>query len=262
MSSSASELRDDDSLIRVVGLVNRFGQDLVHDKLDLEIRRGEILGLVGGSGAGKSVLVRSIVGLHRPYAGEVWFRGLNLLALSDAEMLRHQHCWSVMFQGGALFSGLTVVENVEQPMREKLALPAPLLRELAELKLRLVGLPVKAGDLFPDQLSGGMVKRAALARALALEPEILFLDEPTAGLDPIAAAALDELLMSLKDTLGLTVIVVTHDLHTLVSACDRIAVLVDRRVVCGTLEQLRASEHPWLREYFRGSRMNLILGEG
>lgn len=261
MSSSASERDTRECLIRVEGLVNRFGTDVVHDRLDLEIRRGEILGLVGGSGAGKSVLVRSIVGLHRPTAGKVWFRGVDLLSLSDAEMLGFQRCWSVMFQGGALFSGLTVVENVEQPMREKLDLPAPLMRELAELKLRLVGLPMKAGDLFPGQLSGGMVKRAALARALALEPEILFLDEPTAGLDPIAAAALDDLLMSLNETLGLSVIVVTHDLHTLISACDRIAVLVDRSTLSGTLAQLRASEHPWVRDYFHGSRMNLMFGK-
>jgi len=249
-----------DTLLRVEGLVTRFGDQVVHDGLDLDICHGEILGLVGGSGAGKSVLVRTILGLERAESGHIWLHDLDVVHAVGADLRRIQRCWGVLFQGGALFSGLTVLENVEQPMRENLDLPRGLRTELAEVKLRLVGLPVKSGDKFPAELSGGMVKRAALARALALEPEVLILDEPTAGLDPISADGFDKLVVHLRDTLGLSVIMVTHDLQSLVTVCDRIAVLLDGRAIHGTLRELCEHPHPWARQYFRGSRMNRLLG--
>jgi phospholipid/cholesterol/gamma-HCH transport system ATP-binding protein len=249
------------TLMRIKGLVTRFGDQVVHDGLDLSIERGEILGLVGGSGAGKSVLIRTILGLNPAAAGRIHFRDMDIAQASQRELLRIQRCWGVMFQGGALFSGLTVLENVEQPMREHLDLPAGLRQELAELRLSLAGLPILTGDKFPAELSGGMVKRAALARAIALEPDMLVLDEPTAGLDPITAAGFDELIRQLQGTLGLSVILVSHDLQSLVSICDRIAVLVDGRAVCGTIGALRADPHPWVRSYFHGARMARVLGE-
>ena len=255
MTSSEPEV-----LIRVEGLVNRFGAQVVHDRLDLDIRKGEILGVVGGSGSGKSVLVRSILGLNRPREGRVWFQGEDILRLPAKQRQRIQSHWGMLFQGGALFSGLTVLENIEFPMREHLTISPTLRKELAELKIRLVGLPVSSGDKFPSQLSGGMVKRASLARALALEPKVLFLDEPTAGLDPIAAEGFDELTRHLGATLNLTVVIVTHDLHSLVSICDRIAVLVDQRVIVGTLDELLHHPHPWIREYFHGARMQTVTG--
>jgi phospholipid/cholesterol/gamma-HCH transport system ATP-binding protein len=249
-------------LIRVQGLVNRFGDEVVHDRLDLDIRKGEILGLIGGSGSGKTVLVRSILGLNRPQGGRIQYQGRNILNLPHRKRMRYQRHWGILFQRGALFSGLTVAENVEVPLREHLRLPRPICRELAELKIHLAGLPTHAAERFPAELSGGMVKRAALARALALEPEVLFLDEPTAGLDPIAAAAFDDLIRYLQEALNLTVVIVSHDLYTLVNICHRLAVLVDKRVETGTLEEMLASEHPWSREYFHGPRMRAMLGEG
>jgi len=251
-----------DTLLRVEGLVTRFGDQVVHDGLDLDICHGEILGLIGGSGAGKSVLVRTILGLNRAESGHIWLHDLDVVRAEGADLRRIQRCWGVLFQGGALFSGLTVLENVEQPMRENLDLPGGLRTELAELKLRLVGLPVKTGDKFPAELSGGMVKRAALARALALEPEVLILDEPTAGLDPISADGFDRLVVHLRDTLGLSVIMVTHDLQSLVTVCDRIAVLLDGRAISGTLDELRGHPHQWARQYFHGSRMARLLEGG
>jgi len=251
-----------DTLVRVEGLVTRFGDQVVHDGLDLAIRRGELLGLVGGSGAGKSVLVRTILGLNRAAAGRIVFRDVDIARASHRELLQIQRCWGVMFQGGALFSSLTVLENVQQPMRERLDLPAPLLQELGELRICMTGLPVRTGDKFPSELSGGMVKRAALARALVLEPDVLILDEPTAGLDPIAATAFDDLIQHLQRTLGLSVILVSHDLQSLVSVCDRVAVLVDGQAICGTIAELRASSHPWVREYFHGKRMQRVLEGG
>jgi len=251
-----------DVSIQIEGLINRFGNQVVHDELDLIVYRGEGLGLVGGSGSGKSVLIHSIIGLHRPDAGRIWFHGQDLLSLSNRQLLKVQKCWGMLFQGGALFSGLTVIENIEQPMRENLELSPQLMRELSELKLRLVGLPVKAGDKFPAQLSGGMIKRAALARAISLEPEILILDEPTAGLDPIAAQGFDNLIQDLRQSLDITVIIVTHDLHTITTTCDRLAVLIEGKAVTGTLADLRQLEQPWIREYFHGPRMNRILTEG
>jgi phospholipid/cholesterol/gamma-HCH transport system ATP-binding protein len=249
-------------LIQVRSLVNRFGEQTVHDRLDLDIRRGEILGLIGGSGSGKTVLVRSILGLHQPREGRVLYKGHNLLRLSERRRQMYQRHWGILFQHGALFSGLTVLENVELPLREHLRLPAELCRELAGVKLHMAGLSAEAGQRFPAELSGGMTKRAGLARALALEPEVLFLDEPTAGLDPIAAAAFDDLIHYLREALGLTVVIITHDLYTLVNLCHRIAVIVDGGIASGTLEEMLGHEHPWSREYFHGPRMRAMLGEG
>jgi phospholipid/cholesterol/gamma-HCH transport system ATP-binding protein len=241
-------------IIRVRGLVNRFGAETVHDNLDLDVRRGEVLGIVGGSGSGKSVLLRTILGLNRPVAGRVEVFGSDVLALSDAERRGLEKRWGVLFQDGALFSSLTVAENIEVPIREHFSLPLPLMDEISALKVGLVGLPQDAGEKYPAQLSGGMRKRAGLARALALDPEVVFLDEPTAGLDPIAASGFDALIQDLRASLGLTVFLVTHDLDTLFAICDRVAVLVDKKVRVGTLEQLLEDHHPWIRAYFHGPR--------
>ena len=236
------------------GLTTRFGRETVHQDLDLEVRRGEILGVVGGSGTGKSVLLRTIVGLNRAAAGSIEVLGQNVESLSDGVRRKLQERWGVLFQNGALFSGLTVAENVAVPLKEHRRMPPELIAEIAAVKVQLVGLPPDAGAKFPSQLSGGMKKRAALARALALDPEILFLDEPTAGLDPIAAAGFDQLVLSLRSSLGLTVFMVTHDLDSLEAICDRIAVLVDRRIVIGTLQDHLSNAHPWIKEYFTGPR--------
>lgn len=242
------------TVISVRGLMTRFGPQVVHQGLDLDIHRGEIIGIVGGSGTGKSVLMKEIVGLLRPAAGHIDVLGEDphITSRQRAEALRKR--WGVMFQEGALFSALSVAQNVLMPMREFTNLSIPLRRDLAAVKIALVGLPAEAADKFPSQLSGGMKKRVGLARALALDPEILFLDEPTAGLDPISANAFDELIISLRDSLGLTVVMITHDLDTLVAICDRIAVLVDKRIIVGTLEELKENGHPWIREYFSGPR--------
>jgi phospholipid/cholesterol/gamma-HCH transport system ATP-binding protein len=241
-------------IIRVHGLVNRFGAETVHDGLDLEVRRGEVLGIVGGSGSGKSVLLRTIVGLNRPVAGEIEVFGRDLLAINDRERRELERRWGVLFQDGALFSSLTVAQNIEVPIKEHFTMPLPLMDEISAVKVGLVGLPEEAGDKYPSQLSGGMRKRAGLARALALDPEIVFLDEPTAGLDPIAAGAFDELIRDLKASLGLTVFMVTHDLDSLFAICDRVAVLVDKKIRAGTLEQLLDDDHPWIQSYFHGPR--------
>ncbi len=244
-----------EAVIEVRGLVTRFGDHVVHDGLDLDVYRGEVLGVVGGSGTGKSVLLRTICGLNRPAAGTIRVFGTDILAASSAERRSLENRWGVMFQDGALFSSLTVRENVEAPMRERLDLSPELMRRLAELKVALVGLPSHANDKYPAELSGGMRKRAGLARALALDPEIVFLDEPTAGLDPIGATAFDELIRSLQRALGLTVFLVTHDLDTLHATCDRIAVLAEKKVlVTGTMADMLKVEHPWVREYFHGPR--------
>ncbi|HXV23828.1 MAG TPA: ATP-binding cassette domain-containing protein [Alphaproteobacteria bacterium] len=249
---AASEPRE--VVIRVRRLATRFGTQTIHDGLDLDVYRGEILGVVGGSGSGKSVLLRTIIGLNRPAAGLIELLGRDVAKLSERELMELQERWGVLFQNGALFSGLTVAENVEVPLKEHRHLPLTLTAELAALKVALVGLPPDAGAKYPAQLSGGMRKRAALARALALDPEILFLDEPTAGLDPIAAAGFDQLISSLRASLDLTVFMVTHDLDSLEAICDRIAVLIDRRVTVGTLSELVANPHPWIQEYFTGPR--------
>ncbi len=240
--------------VRVRGLVNRFGTQVVHDNLDMDVMPGEVFGIVGGSGSGKSVLLRTILGLQRPKAGIVEIGGRDLTTLHGAELRAVKHGYGVTFQHGALFSALTVAQNIQLPILETCTLPEDVLDGLADLKVRLVGLPPEAGAKFPAQLSGGMIKRAALARALALDPPLLFLDEPTAGLDPIAAAAFDELLLFLQRTLRLTVVMVTHDLDTIYRTCNRIGVIVDRRMICGTLEQIERNDHPWIQEYFHGAR--------
>lgn len=242
-------------VIQVRGLVNRFGSQTVHENLDLDVRRGEIIGIVGGSGTGKSVLLRTIVGLVRPVAGEVRVFGENLLALDEERRSLVERRFGVLFQSGALFSSLTVAENVALPLVEHAKLPRPDAQRLAGVKLALAGLPVDAGRKYPAQLSGGMIKRAALARALALDPEILFLDEPTAGLDPISAAAFDSLIVTLRDALGLTVFLVTHDLDTLYSTCDRVAVLSQRRVLAvGPIDEVARTDDAWVQAYFNGPR--------
>ena len=243
--------------IRIRGLRNQFGDVVIHDDLDLDVRAGEILGVVGGSGTGKSVLMRSIVGLQTPTAGEIEVYGKTLGEIADEEESRDlRRRWGVMFQGGALFSTLSVAENIQVPLREYYPrLDQNLLDEIAAYKVEMVGLPNDAGPKYPAELSGGMVKRAGLARALALDPALLFLDEPTAGLDPIGAAKFDELIRGLADTMGLTVFLITHDLDTLYATCDRVAVLAEKRVIAiGTIAELLATEHPWIQEYFNGPR--------
>ncbi len=244
-----------DAIISVRGLRNQFGEQVVHDGLDLDVRRGEVLGIVGGSGTGKSVLLRTIVGLNRPAAGRISVFGTDMATATPQQKRAAEQRWGVLFQDGALFSGLTVAQNIQVPMREHLHLPQRLMNDLSAMKIGLVGLPQEAGPKFPSELSGGMRKRAGLARALALDPEIVFLDEPTAGLDPIGAAAFDSLIGQLRDTLGLTVFMVTHDLDSLIAVCDRVAVLAEKRVLTvDTLQALREHPHPWVQSYFRGPR--------
>ena len=250
-----------EALIEVRGLVNRFGAQVVHDHLDMTVERGEVFGIVGGSGSGKSVLLRSILGLQRPRAGEVRMLGRDLTQLSTPELKEIKATYGVTFQQGALFSSLTVLQNVQLPMLEHLHLTPRALEELALLKVRLVGLTDEAARKFPAQLSGGMVKRAALARALALDPQLLMLDEPTAGLDPISAAAFDELLMDLRQQLGLTVIMITHDLDTIFRTCNRVGVIIDRKMTSDTLEAITRNPHPWIQAYFHGERA-LRFGQG
>jgi phospholipid/cholesterol/gamma-HCH transport system ATP-binding protein len=252
-------LAEGEPIIRVRGLITRFGTQVVHDKLDLDVRRGEILALVGGSGTGKSVLLRTMIGLKRPEGGAVEIFGENLWAASIAEQRAIQRRWGVLFQNGALFSSMTVAQNIRVPMRENVRLPLKLIGDLIRVKISMVGLPADAGAKFPSELSGGMRKRAALARALALDPEIVFLDEPTAGLDPIAAAAFDSLIRDLRQSLNLTVVLVTHDLDTLAAITDRIAVLVDKRIIVGTMDELLANPHPWIHAYFHGPRGRAAL---
>nr|WP_210730672.1 ABC transporter ATP-binding protein [Roseibacterium persicicum] len=242
------------------GLRNQFGTQVVHDGLDLDVYRGEVLGVVGGSGTGKSVLLRTIAGLQTPAAGSIRVLGTDVRTADLAARTALQMRWGVMFQDGALFSSLTVRENVEVPMRGIPDLDPGLARELADLKISMVGLPYLAGDKYPSELSGGMRKRAGLARALALDPEIVFLDEPTAGLDPIGAADFDQLIRGLSRSLGLTVFLVTHDLDTLHAVCDRIAVLAERKVlVTGTMQDMLSVDHPWVRSYFHGPRARAAI---
>lgn len=241
--------------IRVRDLRTAYGDHVVHDHLDLDVMEGEVLGVIGPSGTGKSVLLRAIVGLKTPAQGTVEVFGDDVTGLQGDALRRVQDRWGIMFQDGALFSNLTVSENVMVPLREHTHLGKPFMRQLAEQKLRMSGLETSAGDKFPSDLSGGMRKRAALARALALDPPILFLDEPTAGLDPITASGFDKLVRDLQRSLALTVFLVTHDLDTLAATCDRIAVLGEKKVIAvGTMEELRRNEHPWIQEYFGGPR--------
>lgn len=242
-------------VIKVRGLRTQFGAQVVHDDLHLDIRAGEVVGVVGGSGTGKSVLLRTILGLNTPRRGEIEVLSENIRYASNT---LQQRC-GVLFQNGALFSSLTVAENIQVPMREHLDLSQALMNELAALKISMVGLPQEAGPKYPSELSGGMKKRAGLARALALDPEILFLDEPTAGLDPIGAAAFDNLISELQKSLGLTVFMVTHDLDSLSAICDSIAVLVDKQVRLATMAEHMKDPHPWIQSYFHGPRARAAL---
>jgi phospholipid/cholesterol/gamma-HCH transport system ATP-binding protein len=252
-----------DYAIRIRGLGNQFGDAVIHEGLDLDVRSGEIMGVVGGSGTGKSVLMRSIIGLQTPTAGEIEVYGKTLDTIADEEESRDlRRRWGVMFQGGALFSTLSVAENIQVPLREYYPrTDQKLLDEIAAYKVAMVGLPPDAGPKYPAELSGGMVKRAGLARSLALDPALLFLDEPTAGLDPIGAAKFDELIRELADTMGLTVFLITHDLDSLYATCDRVAVLAEKKVIAvGTIPELLATEHPWIQDYFNGPRGRAAAG--
>ena len=242
--------------IRVRGIRNVFGEHVIHDGLDLDVHKGEIIGVVGGSGTGKSVLMRTIIGLQTPESGDVEVLGQSITDARDDADIDIRSRWGVLFQGGALFSTLTVAENVEVPLREFFPEISDELRhEIARYKVLLSGLPSEATSKYPSELSGGMRKRAGLARALSLDPELLFLDEPTAGLDPIGAAAFDQLILQLQQTLGLTVFLITHDLDTLYEICDRVAVIADHKVIAvGTIPELLALDHPWIQEYFNGPR--------
>ncbi|MFN3943783.1 MAG: ABC transporter ATP-binding protein [Allosphingosinicella sp.] len=250
------DVKSGEPLIQVRGLKNAFGEQVVHEQLDLDVMRGEILGVVGGSGTGKSVLMRSIIGLQTPVEGDITVFGEPMIGRPEDEAKNVRRRWGILFQGAALFSTLTVAENVQVPIREYFpGLSQQLMDEIAAYKIVMTGLPAEAGPKFPSELSGGMKKRAGIARALALDPELLFLDEPTAGLDPIGAAAFDQLICELRDSLGLTVFLITHDLDTLYAICDRVAVLADRKVVAvGTIPELLALDHEWIQEYFRGPR--------
>lgn len=247
---------DDPCIISVRGLRNSFGEQVIHEGLDLDVRRGEILGVVGGSGTGKSVLMRSIIGLQQPDEGSIRVFNEGMIGKEEDEATDVRRRWGVLFQGGALFSTLTVAENVQVPLREFYPeFSQDMLNEIARYKIHLSGLPADAAHKYPSELSGGMRKRAGLARALAMDPELLFLDEPTAGLDPIGAANFDNLTRNLKETLGLTVFLITHDLDTLYAICDRVAVIADRKVIAvGPIEDLLAADHPWIKEYFGGPR--------
>lgn len=242
-------------IIEVRNLRSQFGSHVVHDGLNMEVRRGEVHGIVGGSGSGKSVLMNTILGLKRPDGGQICFDGKPMSEMSGSDYRELERRWGVLFQGSALFSALNVRENVMTPLREHIKMPVALMEEIADLKLALAGLGPEAAGKMPSELSGGMKKRAGIARALALDPDILFLDEPTAGLDPVGATKFDELINDLKDTLGLTVIMITHDVDTLYAICDRISVIAEKKViVTGTIKQLLKYDHPWVQDYFTGPR--------
>jgi phospholipid/cholesterol/gamma-HCH transport system ATP-binding protein len=247
-------------VISVRNVVNRFGAQVVHDGVNLDVYGGEVIGIVGGSGSGKSVLLRTMLGLRQPSAGSVSIHGHDITRMSEDELLAVKRSYGVTFQHGALFSALSVAENVQLAMREFLSISEQSLLALTELRLRMVGLPVEAGTKLPSQLSGGMIKRAGLARALALDPSILFLDEPTSGLDPISAAAFDQLIRYLQSHLQLTVVMITHDLDSILTICNRVAVLVDKKLVVDTLEGIVQNPHPWIREYFHGPRARAHSG--
>jgi phospholipid/cholesterol/gamma-HCH transport system ATP-binding protein len=248
-------------IIEIRGLVNGFGAKIIHDHIDLDVMRGEVVGVVGGSGAGKSVLLRSVISLVRPREGVIKVFGQQTGEVEGAEMRKLEMRWGVLFQAGALFSSMTVAENIKVPLREYTSMSESLMDEIAAMKLALVGLPPDTGDKYPSELSGGMVKRAGLARALALDPELLFLDEPTAGLDPISANQFDELIKQLQEALGLTVFLVTHDIDTLRAVTDRIVVLVNKKLVIGTIAELRKNNDPWIKDYFSGVRGRAALAD-
>jgi phospholipid/cholesterol/gamma-HCH transport system ATP-binding protein len=250
-----------DIVISVRDLVTRLGDHVIHDHVDLDVRRGEVIAIVGGSGTGKSVLLRTIVGLIRPISGSIQVFGEDVLAMDDRAMRRLQMRWGVLFQDGALFSSQTVAENIQVPLREFTRISQELMNEIAAVKLAMVGLGDDTFAKHPSELSGGMKKRAALARALVLDPEIVFLDEPTAGLDPIAANRFDELIGKLQKSLNLTVFMVTHDLDTLKAIADRVAVLVNKQLKIGTIESLMKDPDPWIQEYFSGPRGRAALSK-
>jgi phospholipid/cholesterol/gamma-HCH transport system ATP-binding protein len=241
-------------VLEVRGLMTQFGTQLVHDGLAMDVRENEVFGIVGGSGAGKSVLLRCILGLQRPQAGVIRIEGQDITQMTSRQLRQVKARYGVTFQQGALYSSLTVLQNVQLPMIEHLRLQPEVRDELAMLKIRLVGLAPEAAKKYPAELSGGMIKRAALARALALDPSLLFLDEPTAGLDPISAAEFDELVLYLHHELRLTVVMITHDLDTIFRTCNRVGVIVNRRMVSDTLERIVDYPDPWIRAYFHGER--------
>lgn len=249
--------------MRAVGIKTQFGPNIIHENLDFTVNQGEIVGLVGGSGTGKSVLLNTMLGLKEPEGGYVEYFGQkrNVLSPNMRRSLNNQ--MGVLFQGGALFSSMSVRENVMMPMRESTNMSSKLMRELADMKIHMVGLPPESAVLYPSDLSGGMKKRAGLARALALDPRLLFLDEPTAGLDPVGANAFDELILGLREAMNLTVLMVTHDLDSLYLICDRIAVLVDKHIpIADRLEAVSQYDHPWVQEYFGGPRSRAAIGAG
>jgi phospholipid/cholesterol/gamma-HCH transport system ATP-binding protein len=251
--------KKEDIIIKVRGLTNQFGDHVVHDHVDLDVRRGEVIAIVGGSGSGKSVLLRSIIGLIEPKEGEIEIFGEDPRTLSGHALEQLQIRWGMLFQEGALFSSQTVAENIQVPLREYTKMSQELMNEIASVKLSMVGLPENAAPKYPSEISGGMKKRAGLARALALDPELLFLDEPTAGLDPISASQFDQLVRDLQKSLKLTVVMVTHDIDTLRATTDRIAVLVNKKIKIGTIESLRKDPDPWIKEYFDGPRGRAAL---
>jgi phospholipid/cholesterol/gamma-HCH transport system ATP-binding protein len=246
-------------ILEVIGLVNRFGAQVVHDGLNMEVREDEVFGIVGGSGTGKSVLLRSILGLQRPQAGIIRIDGRDITKMSASQLYEVKARYGVTFQQGALYSALTVTQNVQLPMIEHVDMNAETRCELAMLKIRLAGLPADAAEKYPSQLSGGMIKRAALARALALDPKLLFLDEPTSGLDPISASEFDELILYLQKELKLTVVMITHDLDTIFRTCNRVGVIVDRHMEVDTLAGIVNNPHPWIQAYFHGERARARL---
>jgi len=246
-------------ILEVIGLVNRFGSQVVHDGLNMDVREDEVFGIVGGSGTGKSVLLRSILGLQRPQAGIIRIDGRDITKMTAAQLYEVKARYGVTFQQGALYSALTVTQNVQFPMIEHVDMDAETRCELAMLKIRLAGLPADAAEKYPSQLSGGMIKRAALARALALDPKLLFLDEPTSGLDPISAAEFDELILYLQKELKLTVVMITHDLDTIFRTCNRVGVIVDRHMEVDTLDGIVNNPHPWIQAYFHGERARARL---
>ncbi len=249
------------AVIEVRGIVNRFGSQVVHDGLDLDVRAGEVFCIVGGSGSGKSVLLRTMLGLQKPAGGTVRIEGHEVTHQPEQALRAVKRRYGVMFQRGALFSSLTVAQNIELPIREHFPVMEALAGELALLRIRMVGLASSAAAKYPAELSGGMTKRVALARALALDPAILFLDEPTSGLDPISAAAFDALVLELQQSLGLTVVMITHDLDTIFRVSNRVGVIVDVRMIVGTVEEIVGSDHPLIREYFHGERGRALRGE-
>lgn len=250
----------EEKIIEVKNLVTGFGATIIHDGLDLDIYSGEVVGIVGGSGTGKSVLMRTLIGLNPKRAGSVHIFGKDLDRFSDSEQTQLEKRWGVLFQEGALFSFLTVKENVLAPIEEHTQLSRRMKDDLADVKIAMAGLPAAAAHKFPSELSGGMKKRAALARALALDPELIFLDEPTSGLDPIAAGQFDSLIRELQSQLGLTVVMITHDLGSLAASCDRVAVLAEKKVLVNApLAQVRDHDHPWIRDYFHGERARLAF---